>query len=119
MKRGWFCKLNQVILAVSIWPEGFNGQWSKLQIGDIEKMIRHLIGLILGLAGGLGVFFFAWGALQYLTAYGNEEKAQKGKNYLLWSTIGLVVIALSAALVTTLWKTLTNKESPTPLNLTP
>jgi len=118
VKRGWFCKLNQFILAVSIWPENFeNKQWSDLQIGDIEKMIRHLIGLILGLAGGLGVFFFAWGALQYLTAYGNEEKAQKGKNYLLWSTIGLVVIALSAVLVTTLWKTLT--KAPPPVKLTP
>jgi len=46
---------------------------------------------------------FIWrqslGGLVWMTAAGSNEKVQKGKDILIWATVGLVIIFISYALV--------------------
>ena len=42
---------------------------------------------------------FIYGGLVWMTAAGANEKVQKGKDILIWATVGLVIIFTSYALV--------------------
>ena len=42
---------------------------------------------------------FIYGGLVWMTAAGSNEKVQKGKDILIWATVGLVIIFTSYALV--------------------
>ncbi len=42
---------------------------------------------------------FIYGGLVWMTAAGFNEKVQKGKDILIWATVGLVIIFTSYALV--------------------
>ena len=43
---------------------------------------------------------FVYGGLIWMTSMGNAENVRKGRDVLIWSTIGLVIIFGSYALVT-------------------
>jgi len=77
--------------------------------------IGNLIKFAIGLAGAVAVIFLVIGAINYFTAFGNEEKATKAKNTILWAIIGIVVIVLAEVIVTIVWKfiTPTNLQLPT------
>jgi len=96
-------KLKKFIFTITLLPEPSCGNWSCAGIEDIALIIKHIIDLLLPVAGGITVIFLIWGGIQYLTAYGNEEKAQKGKTIIIWSIVGLVVIILSGLIVRWLW----------------
>ena len=59
----------------------------------------------------VAVIMLIWGAFQYLTAYGNEEKAQRGKTIIIWSIWGLVVAFLAWVIIGELWRLLLFKET--------
>lgn len=50
-------------------------------------------------AGVVATLFIIYGGFLYLTAGGNEENSEKGKNILTNSAIGLVVIILASTIV--------------------
>ena len=66
---------------------------------DINKLIGNIINAILGVVGSLSLLMFIYGGLVWMTAAGSKEKIQKGKDILVWSTVGLVVIFMSYAIV--------------------
>lgn len=72
-----------------------------LPVGDkpIPEIIKKVIQQILGIVGALGLVGFIYGGLLYMTAAGNTERAEKGRKTLVWSTMGLVVIFASYAIV--------------------
>jgi len=113
-------KKYQTILAVFILPPPPSqcGDWSCAELGDVIRVIDYLIANIIApVGGGIIIIFIAWGAILYLTAYGNEERAQKGKSTLVWAIIGLSVILLARVLVGELNRFLTgqtNIPSPNP-----
>lgn len=51
------------------------------------------------IAGGLAVLLVVVGGFQYMTAAGNEKQATNGKNTVLYSLVGLIVIIMAKALV--------------------
>lgn len=57
--------------------------------------IENVISLALDLGGIIAVIMILYGALLYMTAYGEESKVGNAKKTLLWSILGLVVIALA------------------------
>ena len=81
---------------MQILPSGDPSTWGTEQI---DQLIRNITNLALSIAGGIAVLMIIWGAYQYFTAYGNEEKAQKGKTTLMWAIIGLVVIILAQVII--------------------
>jgi len=80
----------------TILPPGNSADWT---IDDIPTMISNIIKLALALAGGIAVIFILIGAFQYFTAFGNEEKATKGKTTVTYAIIGVVVILLAELIV--------------------
>ena len=54
---------------------------------------------VLVVAVFLVLAFGIYGGILYITAYGNEEKATKGKNTILWAIIGALVVGIAFVLV--------------------
>ena len=81
---------------MTILPPGDPSTWGTK---EIEQLILNVTQLATALAGGIAVIMIIWGAFQYFTAYGNEEKAQSGKKIITWAIIGLVVIILANVII--------------------
>lgn len=64
-----------------------------------QQLIGKVINAILGLVGSIALAMFIWGGFTWMTASGNNEKVQKGKDIIIWAVIGLVVIFSAYALV--------------------
>ena len=70
-----------------------------LGTNSIPTLIGRVIDSVLGIVGSLALIMFVYGGLIWMTAAGNDQSVSKGKNILMWATIGLVVIFSSYALV--------------------
>ncbi|PLX26654.1 hypothetical protein C0583_06485 [Candidatus Parcubacteria bacterium] len=62
-------------------------------------IIGRIINAILGVVGSLALLMFIYGGLTWMLAAGNNERVQKGKDILIWATIGMVVIFSSYAVI--------------------
>ena len=123
MKRLFNSKLFRKIFAISLFPPapgcldasgnptGETG-WQCLELIHIPEMLEHIIKLFMDLLGAVAVIMLIWGAYQYLTAYGNDEQAQKAKSTIYWAIIGVAVAVLAWVLVDTLWGLLTGGPAP-------
>ena len=65
----------------------------------IPELINKIINAALGVVGSLALLMFIYGGFVWMLASGNEQAVTKGKNILMWATIGLVVIFASYSLV--------------------
>ncbi len=66
----------------------------------IPTLIGRIINAVLGLVGSIALLMFIYGGITWMTAAGNKQNVEKGKNILMWAALGLAVIFLSYALVT-------------------
>jgi hypothetical protein len=66
---------------------------------SVNQLIGRIINAVLGVVGSLALLMFVYGGLVWMTASGASDKVQKGKDILIWATIGLIVIFMSYALV--------------------
>lgn len=64
-----------------------------------QTVIGKVISQVLGIVGAVALLMFIYGGLTWMTAMGNEQSIKKGKDILMWSSIGLIVIFTSYALV--------------------
>jgi hypothetical protein len=74
-------------------PLGLTGE------NRIQILIGKVISAALGIVGSLALLMFIYGGLVWMTSAGNNEKVEKGKNILIWATVGLIVIFTSYTLV--------------------
>lgn len=68
----------------------------QLSIGNI---IGNVTTWVLGFSAAVAVLFLIVGGLQYITASGNEKRAEAAKSTILYAVIGLVVILLAYVVV--------------------
>jgi hypothetical protein len=64
-----------------------------------QQLIGRIINAALGIVGSIALLMFIYGGFTWMLAGGNSEAVSKGKNILIWSVIGLVIIFSSYALV--------------------
>lgn len=64
-----------------------------------QDLIGQVIQTFLGIVGSVALVMFIYGGFVMLLAGGNSEQVTKGKNVLIWATIGLVLIFSSYAIV--------------------
>lgn len=64
-----------------------------------QSVIGNVISQVLGVVGALALIIFIYGGLTWMMAMGNEQQIKKGKDILVWATLGLVIIFSSYALV--------------------
>lgn len=66
----------------------------------INQCILTVVDSVLGLAGILALAAIVYGGFLYITAAGNQDRIEAGKHAVFYSIVGLVVIALSYAILT-------------------
>lgn len=70
-----------------------------LEINSFGKAIVTITEWAIALSGTVALIYMLWGGIMYLTAAGDEGKAQKGKETITWATVGFLVIVGAYALV--------------------
>ncbi len=64
-----------------------------------DKVIANVIDGVLSVIGGLALLFFIYGGFLMLISAGNPERIQKGRDTLMWATVGLIVVFGSYGIV--------------------
>ncbi len=68
-------------------------------VSDPRVIIGNIIKTVLGIVGSLALVLFIYGGLMMMTSAGNSDRVSKGRNTLVWATIGLLVIFGSYTIV--------------------
>jgi len=68
-------------------------------INSPELLAGKIIKSVLGLIGIISLLYFITGGFMWMTAGGNSEKVKKGRDTLIWATLGLLVIFSSYTVV--------------------
>lgn len=71
-------------------------------LGDVstpQALIGRVLNSVFGVVGSIALLMFVYGGLVWMTSSGNADKVKKGRDILIWSAIGLVVIFSAYALV--------------------
>ncbi|MFH1838296.1 MAG: pilin [Candidatus Kuenenbacteria bacterium] len=66
----------------------------------VEDLAIRIIKVILGLVGVITMGMFIYGGLMWMTSGGREEKVKKGRQILIWTILGLVIILTSYVILT-------------------
>jgi len=64
-----------------------------------SRLLPALTATIISITGGLSLLFVIVGGLQFLTAFGDEGKMQKGKKMIQYALIGLITGSVSYGIV--------------------
>ena len=73
----------------------------------IPTLLGNIIKAILGIVGSLALVMFIYGGITWMLSAGNQEQVTKGKNIIIWATLGLVIIFTAYALVKFVLTTIT------------
>ena len=69
------------------------------QVTADQDRVQVIFNFVLGLMGIVGVLIIALAGVRYMTSRGNPQDAAKAKNAILYTLVGLIVIALAFAIV--------------------
>jgi len=62
-----------------------------LKCSDIQCLVKTIADFITGLVVVIGTIMIIIGGIQYITSAGNEEKARRAKNTVLYTIIGIAI----------------------------
>jgi hypothetical protein len=65
----------------------------------LTQYIGQIITAALVLVGILAVVMIIYGGILYITSQGDTQKAERGKNVVVFAVIGLIVVGLAGAVV--------------------
>lgn len=63
------------------------------------RLLPTITQVVIGATGGCSILFIIIGAIQILTAYGNDEKIGSAKKTITFALVGLIISMLSYAIV--------------------
>lgn len=81
-----------------------------------DQMITNLFGWVTGIAGVVSAVFLVYGAIQYITSTGDSGKLKKAKETILYSLIGLAIVALATVIIAFVSNTIRNAEQNASIN---
>ena len=84
--------------------EGCSGNTCTLSnpLGDttnIPTLLGKIINAALGIIGSLALVMFIYGGVLWMLSAGKADQVTKGKDTLIWATIGIIIIFSAYALV--------------------
>lgn len=91
-------KINPVTDNGTIYLPGANTGSNQGQVLQ-SQFLPSITKFVIGLTGALSLLFVIVGAIQMLTAFGNDEGLGTGKKTITWALVGLVISLLSFAIV--------------------
>ncbi len=80
---------------------GANGKLSnctETECIDAGTLVTQTINWFIAVAGVISAIFLVYGGISYITSSGDPNKTQKAKNTILYSLIGLAIVALATAM---------------------
>ena len=80
-------------------PVDVYGQTIELVEADANLLLVETIQWAIGVAGVVAAIFVVYGGISYMTASGDAGKLAKAKNAIIYSLIGLAIVALSQAIL--------------------
>ena len=97
-----------LLLFLFLMPKGMYAAplTNPLSSDSIPVLIGSIIKVLLGVSGALALLMFVWGGVTWLISAGDPTKIKKGRDTLIWATLGLVIIFSSYILVTTVIRAL-------------
>lgn len=66
---------------------------------DPKIIIGTVINQALGIVGSIALLVFVYGGVTWMMAMGNDQQITKGKDILIWATVGIILIFSSYVLV--------------------
>jgi hypothetical protein len=94
-----FFAVSNVLAQVAACPDGQVCLENPLNVSTPQALMGRIINSVLGVVGSLALLMFVYGGLTWMTSAGSQEKVKKGRDIIVWSAIGLVIIFVSYALV--------------------
>jgi hypothetical protein len=85
------------------------GEGTSTTLISVIDTITSIITILMEIIGFLAALYFLYGALLYIISYGNDSKATKAKQTMIWALIGLAVAILARLLVYLVQSSLTTK----------
>ncbi len=85
-----------------------NADTSKTNIGAVnaiattnswQVVLANVVKNLLNISGGLALIALTAGGVMFVTARGKSDQVEKGKKIVIYSIIGLIIIAVSYAIV--------------------
>jgi len=64
-----------------------------------QQIAGRIVGTTLGIVGSIALIMFIFGGFTWMTAGGNEERIKRGRDTLMWSTIGIIIIFAAYAIL--------------------
>jgi hypothetical protein len=68
-------------------------------VNDFLVLLINISNWILGIVGSVALLFFVYGGFTFILSAGNEKNVEKGKQILMNSIIGLVIVFASYTLI--------------------
>lgn len=96
--------LNTIRIALGV---NFAANCANTKCVNPGEMVTHAIQWVIGVAGVVSAIFVVYGGISYTTSAGDPGKLKKAKDMILYSLIGLIIVALAeiiTAFVTNLIK---------------
>lgn len=80
----------------------------------VESILPRFAIALIGMTGGFALLMIVIGGVRYVTSYGNDEAAGKGKTQIIYGIVGMIVALLSYTIVTAITNIdIENQETPT------
>lgn len=97
----FFLLTAKTVKAFSIMEETSAGCLSEGNCGVNDFVALAIAGtkLFLGLSGSVALLFFVYGGVMFLISAGNPERVSKGKQILIGSVLGIIVIFTSYTII--------------------
>ncbi len=83
---------------------------------DPGVLVENLIGWFTGVAGLVSAIFLVYGGITYMTSTGDPGKTKKAKDMILYSLIGLAIVALASIITAFVSNTIKNANQTSVLN---
>lgn len=80
-----------------VLPTGNTELSGEVAVGGV--FLPGITRTVIAMAGGLALLFVIIGAIQILTAYGDEERVTAGKKSVTYAIVGLLIAILSYTIV--------------------
>lgn len=84
------------------------------EISDVFNLLGDVLVVFFTFSAVVAVIFVIVGGFHYVSALGNPENAQKGKQTITWAVVGLIISIAAYAIVQFVWNTFASEEPPGP-----
>ena len=73
--------------------------YNPIKAENVPDLVNTIVRGVLGVVGAITLFMFVYGGLMWMTSGGVSSRIERGRNTLVWATIGLLVIFSSYAIL--------------------